>query len=226
MMREIVLHGALGREFGGSFSFDVASPQEALRALVLQLKGFRERLRQGHYRIVRGELRKKNALDLEQCKLNLGAARQLHIVPVVAGAGRGSAIGKILGGIALVALAVFLPATSIAIGSLSIGVNTVIGGIGVSLALGGIASMLAPAPKLAGGSAQGPAERKDSFLFGGQVNIATQGGPVPLVYGRFEVGSVVVSAGLETQQIASTAPPPTLTGEELIRQKLSHGAFH
>jgi predicted phage tail protein len=45
MLRKIVLHGRLGKRFGRSFMLDVASPAEALRALVLQLRGFRMRLR-------------------------------------------------------------------------------------------------------------------------------------------------------------------------------------
>lgn len=197
MLREIVLHGRLGKVFGRSFMLDVASPAEALRALTLQLKGFRNHLREGHYRVVRGELSGGRDLDLEECKLGLGKASSLHVVPVVAGSARG--LGKILAGVALVALAVFMPATSFALGSFAIGVNSTIGAIGVSLALGGVAQMLAPSPKLQGGSAQ--ADRKDSFLFGGQENVITQGGPVPCVYGQFMVGSVVISAGLNVEQL-------------------------
>lgn len=197
MLRKIVLHGRLGKVFGRSFMLDVASPAEALRALTLQLKGFRSHLREGHYRVVRGSLRTGRDLDLDECKIGLGRAPALHIVPVVAGSAKG--LGKILAGVALVALAVFLPVTSFAIGSFAIGVNATIGAIGVSLALGGISQLLAPSPKLQGGSAQ--ADRKDSFLFGGQENVITQGGPVPCVYGQFLVGSVVISAGLDVEQL-------------------------
>ena len=45
MMRKIVLHGALGNQFGQEFMLDVASPREALRALIVQIKGFRQRLK-------------------------------------------------------------------------------------------------------------------------------------------------------------------------------------
>lgn len=202
MIREIVLHGRLGKVFGRSFMLDVTSPQEALRALTLQLKGFRQHLREGHYRVVRGSMRAGRDLNLDECKLGLGLAQSLHIVPVVAGSASG--LGKILAGVALVALAVFTPAAALTIGSFSL-VPT-IGAIGVSLALGGIAQMLAPSPKLTGGSAQ--ADRKDSFLFGGQDNVVTQGGPVPLVYGQFQVGSVVISQGLDVEQLLSGGSSP------------------
>jgi predicted phage tail protein len=201
MLRKIVLHGRLGKRFGRSFMLDVASPAEALRALILQLRGFREHLREGNYRIVRGPMAKGHDLDLEGCKLGLGSAGQLHIVPIVAGSASG--IGKILAGVALVALAVFMPASIGALGFAGLTVSGVTATIGFSLALGGVAMMLAPSPTLSGGSAAAPAsaDRKDSFLFGGQDNVTTQGGPVPSVYGKFRTGSVVISAGLDTQQL-------------------------
>lgn len=209
MLRKIVLHGRLGLVFGRSFMLDVSSPAEALRALTLQIKGFRDHLREGHYRVVRGSLRAGRDLDLDECKIGLGKAQSLHIVPVVAGSSSG--LGKILAGVALVALAVFAPVGALAIGSFSL-VPT-IGAIGVSLALGGVSQLLAPSPKLTGGSAD--ADRKDSFLFGGQENVITQGGPVPLVYGQFEVGSVVVSEGLDVEQIL-TGDQPTVTASVVL----------
>lgn len=198
MLRTIHLHGALGKRFGRSFTLDVVSPAEALRALIVQVKGFREHFKAGHYRVIRGALRKANALDLEQCKASLGSANDLHIVPIVAG--RASGLGKVLAGVALIALAVFLPLGTLALGAIgTIGINSLVGAIGFSLVLGGIGQMLSKAPTLQGG--QAAQDKKDSFLFGGQTNVAAQGGPVPAVYGTFETGSVVVSTGLEAGQL-------------------------
>lgn len=197
MLRTVVLHGALGERFGGPFSLDVASPAEAVRALVVQIKGFRDHVRNGHYRVIRKRNAREREIDESSLTLRLGTAKELHIVPVVSGAASG--LGKTIAGIALIAAAIFLPAASFALGAFTIGVNTTIGAIGVSLALSGVAQMLSPAPQTQNGSAA--QDQRESFLFGGQVNVTTQGGPVPLVYGRFLVGSVLVSAGLAVEQI-------------------------
>jgi predicted phage tail protein len=76
--------------------------------------------------------------------------------------------------------------------------------IGVSLAIHGVAQLLAPAPTTNNASAA--VDQRQSFLFGGQSNISAQGGPVPLVYGRMRVGSVMVSAGVVTEQLGLAGP--------------------
>ena len=91
MLRDIVLHGSLRRRFGTCFRMDVVSPVEAVRALIVQLKGFRQHLREGNFRVIRGPRKTGHALDLDQLNLGLGATDEIHIVQVVAGAASGSA---------------------------------------------------------------------------------------------------------------------------------------
>lgn len=45
------------------------------------------------------------------------------------------------------------------------------------------------------------ATKQDSFIFDGPVNSTEQGHPVPVVYGRMRVGSVVASAGIATTDL-------------------------
>lgn len=200
MLRDIILHGALGAEFGERFRLDVATPAEAVRALILQVKGFRSRIRGGSYRVIKAPARELGERELA---LRLGRANELHIVPVPAGAASG--LGKIIAGVALVAAAFAAPylaptlfagtgALAGALGTTGLTITGVTASIGFSLALGGVAAMLAPSPK-------GNPNQNASFLFGGQLNITGQGGPVPLLYGTFLTGSVVISAGLEIQQL-------------------------
>lgn len=49
------------------------------------------------------------------------------------------------------------------------------------------------------------ATKQDSFIFDGPVNSTEQGHPVPVVYGRMRVGSVVASAGIATTDLNATA---------------------
>lgn len=57
-------------------------------------------------------------------------------------------------------------------------------------------------------------EERASFLFSGATNTSQQGQPVPLVFGRFRTGSVVVSAGLDVEQLQTydTEPYPGAGG--------------
>ncbi len=63
--------------------------------------------------------------------------------------------------------------------------------MGAALALGGIAQMMAPQPATDGGFSS-----RTSYNFNGAQNITQQGGPVPLLYGRMRIGSVVISEGM------------------------------
>lgn len=200
MMRSVVLHGALREQFGGPFQLDIASPADALRALLRQLKGFPAAIRKGEYRLIRGSIDHDRAIPLEAIEAGLGASTEVHIVPVVAGS---SGLTSILAGLALVAIALaapyVLPEAIVGLTAFTAVTNAVFA-VGASLALSGAAQLLTVSPKTT--------DSKDSFLFSGQLNVASQGGPVPLVYGQFLVGSVVVSAGLETQQLLSASVGP------------------
>lgn len=209
MLRTVVLHGALA-QFGERFDLDVKSPVEAVRALIVQIKGFRQALREGHYKILKGwPHRPSEDLSLEELKLRLGRASEIHIVPVIEGSS--SAWGKILVGVAIIGLAIAAPYALGLAGGLSatIGGITAIGfsgisftsiaAIGAGIALGGVAQMLSPAPTQSGGSAS--VDTKASFLFGSADNVTQQGVPVPLVFGEFVVGSVVISVGLSTEDL-------------------------
>jgi predicted phage tail protein len=128
----------------------------------------------------------------------------ISFVPVVQGAGEG--FGAILAGIALVALA-FIPFGGIFAG---VGGSTLLGGtaaagfgstalfmVGSTLLLGGIGQLLSPTPMTptGDGSAKDP---KASYSFNGIQNTSRQGTPVPVIYGETIVGSITISAGVDT----------------------------
>ena len=51
-------------------------------------------------------------------------------------------------------------------------------------------------------------DNRASYLADGAVNSQAQGGAVPLIYGRFLVGSRLVSGGIYSSRIPYIAPPP------------------
>ncbi|NYZ17205.1 hypothetical protein HL658_32065 [Azospirillum sp. RWY-5-1] len=224
-MANVFLYGALRREFGASFDLYVESPVEALRALEANFPGrFLKHIREGHYRVIRGDRRTGLDLDLEMLEIGLGT-KALHIVPVVGGAGRKGG-AKVILGVALMAVAIGASGamTPLLAGDLT-GVGAALGKgfiswstvaqFGLTMSLTGVAQLMSPQPKAP--ASLEPADRRPSFLFEGAVNTQEQGGTVPLIYGRVKTGSVVVSAGIETEQDESVQEkPPSVTAASAV----------
>lgn len=204
MLRKIKLYGKLAKFIGKRvLHADVASAAEAVRFLVTNWPELEKHMADQYYRVSAGNC------DLAETELHDPAGGQeIKIVPAMAGAG---AAGRIILGVALVALSFAIPGAAfgaVLAGQISSGVGNailiagqVIGGIGASLALGGVAQLLTPTPKIATGSDTEQDPRK-SFSFSGIQNTSRQGTPVPVVYGETIVGSVVISAGIDTVQVA------------------------
>lgn len=198
-MLTVMLYGHLGRDFGRVHRYDVRNPAEAVRALCATVKGFRQSLAQGAYRVL---VAGKQALDAPGLVGPVSTKESIRIVPVVSGAGKG--LGSVLLGAAIIGAAFFTGGASIAAGGfLSGGITTtfwggIAVGIGTSLILGGVSQMLFKPPESQ--NTDRP-ENKPSFAFDGAVNTAAQGNPVPVLYGRLIVGSQVISAGLSVEPI-------------------------
>jgi predicted phage tail protein len=154
-----------------------------------------------HYRVTVGNY------DLALDEIHDPAGQQdIKIVPVVAGAG---AAGRIILGVALIALAIAVPglgavagaqaaATIFGTGFSSMALS--VGLLGVSLVLGGVAQLITPVSKVPQGAGSDNDPRK-TFNFSGIQQTSRQGVPVPAVYGLTLVGSVVISAGTDTVQV-------------------------
>lgn len=184
-MRTLHLHGPLKARFGESFLLDIATPAEAVRALCVQLPGFESAIRAGDWHVIRGSLDDGNDLDEEGVALTLGRENEIHLLPAVAGAGDG--IWSAIAGVALIVVGAFT-------------YNPGLIAAGAGMALGGVAQMLAPSPTSDYTDREKPDERP-SFLFDGPTNTSTQGLPVPVVYGRVQVGSAVISAGMTAEEL-------------------------
>ena len=73
------------------------------------------------------------------------------------------------------------------------------------MVIGGVTDMLTPdvqQPQQSGMDQTDP-QALTSFNFTGLANVSKQGVPIPIVYGEVMVGSVIVSAGVDTFQINS-----------------------
>ena len=201
MLRKIRSYGKLAKFIGKRvLEADVASAAEAVRFLVANWPEVEHHMSDQYYRVSVG------SYDLTLDELHDPAGQQeIKIVPVIAGAG---ATARILAGVAIIGLSFGIGAIASA-GTAALGglwgigtVGTAFVGIGASLVLGGVAQLLTPVPKIPTGKNSDKDPRK-SYSFSGVQNTSRQGVPVPIVYGETLVGSVVISAGIDTVQVTA-----------------------
>lgn len=218
MLRKVYLYDHLKEQFGGPHTFDVATPAEVFRALAANFpQTFAPAFRHGNYAIVAGpSIDEGEQVSLEMLgQFNYGS-EDIHILPVAEGAkgGSGKAIITVILGVALIGVGVAGAAGAFGAaaaggaegGALGLNFAGEIGFAGItygnvalfgaSLLLSGISGLLT---NLTDPTKVGPTTA--SYLLNGATNTADQGGPVPLVFGRFRVGSTVVSTSLHAKDI-------------------------
>lgn len=191
MLRKIKLYGALAKFIGKRvLEADVATAAEAVRFLVVNFPQLERHMADQHYRVSVGSY----ALTADELQDPAGQ-QDIKIVPVVAGAG---AVGRIIAGVALLAAGLFIPG----IGALGV---QILVGVGASLVLGGVAQLLTPVPQVSGSGSGKDSDQdpRKSYSFSGIQNTSRQGTPVPIVYGETLVGSVVISAGIDTVRVTA-----------------------
>lgn len=179
MMRTVKLYGSLGQEFGQSFRLDVRSLAEAVQALGCQIPGFRQAIEAGRFRVTCGPSQRRG-LGLGPDLISFGLpSGDIHVVPVVRGAGRGGGLGKIIAGTLLVAASFFVPVG-----------GSILLSLGAGLALSGASTLLAPKQK--------NQPNKRSYMFDGSTDSDVEGGCVPVIVGRCMVTGKPISAGVTT----------------------------
>ena len=201
MLRKIKLYGRLAKFVGKRvLHADVSSAAEAVRFLITNWPHLEAHMADQYYRV---------SLDNEDVgpdELHNPIGQEtIKITPVLAGAG---AAGRIILGVALVALSfVSFGSSTVFAGIASAGAKAAIGssllfGVGTSLLLGGVAQLLTPVPQMPTGMDSQQDPRK-TYSFSGIQNTSRQGIPVPVCYGETIVGSIVISAGIDTVQVTA-----------------------
>lgn len=198
----VILVGSLGQAPGverAEWHLDVKSPAEAVRAININTRGALERYLTGpaRERLYRIALQKRdNVIDAKEAS-NRSGRSTIYIMPTIRG--RNSGFGKIITGIALIALAIFNPLGS-AILANTLFASTLVA-FGTSLVLGGISQILTPAPE---GPTTQP-EQARSTSFPGNATAVVQGGCVPVVYGRALVSPIPVSITITNNDVSTSA---------------------
>ena len=202
MLRKLKLYGELA-EFIGHKEFEVKvnSISQAVSFLVCNFPKSEAYIAERSYKVLVGDYE----VGEDELAHPIGQS-DLHIVPIIAGAG--GTTRKILGGAALVGLAFATGGASFSFTSGLTFSSSALGGafiaqtatyIGAGLALSGVSDLLTPTPKTPDFSSE--QDPRLSFQFSGIQNTSRAGTPVPIVYGEIFTGSVVISAGVDTEQV-------------------------
>jgi len=213
MLRKIKLYGELAKFLGQqTFEAEINNAAQAIRFLVVNFPKLESHMADRYYKII-----VDNDWTLTDKELHHPTGQNdIKIVPVVAGAG-GGAGRQILIGAALIGISFLFPGAGmfgtigaggkIAAGTTMTGftagsafltkVGTLTSIIGASMVLNGVSTLLTPVETI-------PEENQDprrSFNFSGIQNTSRAGVAVPVIYGRTMVGSVVISANIENEQV-------------------------
>ena len=202
MLRKIKLYGELAK-FVGHEEFEVKADtlRHAVSFLINNFEGIEKYMNPKHYQVKIGNY----AIDESELSYPIGQ-EDIHFIPVITGAGRGG-LGKILLGAALIGLAFVVPGGLALSSGISTGFGFANAGflakslvyVGASLALQGVSELLFPLPKPP--KFESEEDPRLSFSFGGTQQTGRAGTPVPLVYGEIFTGSVVISGGIDTEQV-------------------------
>lgn len=203
MLKTIKVYGSLAKFLGQKvFRAAVSTPVEAMSFLRANFQGLAAHMADYDYKVLVGTLELQAGSNPEQLSYPAGRDEAISIVPVIGGAG-GRGLGAVAIGAALIALTLTPGGFAFGLkigGSLVAGTTTTaIAVAGAGLVLSGVAQMLTPVPELPSGEGSFGDPASNPLSFSGIQNVSRQGVAVPVVYGETLVGSVVISAGINTQ---------------------------
>ena len=210
MLRKVKLYGELA-DFVGHKELDavINTVADAIKFLITNFEGLEAHMANRYYKVLVDDYE----IGEEDIHNPIGQS-DISIVPVIAGAGGNSPFGRILLGGALIGASFLFPGAGLfgtqsvfgatafgtgaaAGGAFATGLGTALSAVGAALVLNGVSEMLFPMPK--------PEEQEDdpriSFGFSGVQNTGRAGTSHPIVYGEIVTGSVVISAGIDTNQV-------------------------
>ena len=209
MMRKLKLYGELAKFIGHKeFEIKVNNLPQAISFLINNFPEVEKYMTPKYYQVKIGNY----TINEDEITDPIGE-QDIHIVPMIAGAGGGGFRNFLLGGL-LIGASFFFPGaglfgtvgvggagagaaagvyTGLAAGGALTAIGTGLSAIGAGLLLQGVSEMLYPT--------ETPTNEDNpqiSFNFAGTQNTARAGTPIPIVYGEIFTGSVVISGDIDT----------------------------
>lgn len=174
-MTEIHLHGILGKKYGRLHKFAVKEPRDIVRALEANYEDFSKDLK---------DLLKKNIVYtmvaddqwVQGISFDKNKIKKIDFVPAIIGSGP---------------LVAFIPTIIMAVITIASAVYSY------------VQAGKQQYPQIPGAEGVSSANSR-SLSFSNRENITEQGSPVPLVYGRMKVGSLVVQSSIKSFPLTLT----------------------
>lgn len=203
-MVNVRFYGSL-KQFGSEFNLDCKTTAEVVHALTSQIPKLRQFIQQGLFTVRVGRDYLDNRYLEQGLSQKLKDDATVHFTPTLKGSKRGGLFG-VIAGAAIVASALVLGPVLGVIGTTS---AMMIGGLGASMLLGGVAQMLTKMPTMRGVTPTGAVkpekgkqeEKQQSTSFSNLSNMVAQGKSMPLAYGLIRTGTLVISQGVETMDV-------------------------
>lgn len=191
-MTTVKIYGILSKEFSQIFSLRIRKVKEVVSAISANKPLFRNRIielaKEGiHYAIVSDG---KVASSLSEFEINK-PPNLIELVPIICGRGVAAAIagaGLMIGG-AVVA------GSSIAGAAIIGGLMGSLGGMLLGI---GLQTLLSPKPEAPERQESTISGNDRSLMLSSKGNIAQQGSPVPVGYGRLRIGSSIIQASVRS----------------------------
>lgn len=176
----IYLSGSLARKFfrHKDYQLDSGCANEGFKALLNTVEGFAAEVA----RLARLGMRFavfRNRKNVGEDGFGMGGAREIRIVPVIAGAKRAGLLQTVLG-IVLIVLSPFTNGATLA--------------PGIALTAGGVIQMLSP--QASGLRQSSSPDNLPSYAFGSAKNTTASGNPVPICIGYRRWGGAIISASI------------------------------
>lgn len=175
-MTQVYIHGILAREYGNNFKLSLPNPKDVLEAIDCNRSGFIQRLvelqKEGFcYDIIID----KKRVTQEEHMTGVKNPETIDLVPAITGSA-----GAIISG--------FLNLMAS---------KTLLGFVAKAVLFAAISYALTPKPEVEALEIEADAS-KSSLIFSNTANVASQGSPVPIGYGRLKVGSQVIQATIKS----------------------------
>ena len=196
MLNKIKLYGDLA-DFIGYKELEavINSTSDALRFLICNFPKVEAYMSTRYYKV----LVNNEEISKEEINYPIGKG-EISIVPVISGSG--SNTSKIIVGAILIGAAIAFPGASLGFGGFTkvagfSAFQATVGNIGIYLALSGAAEMISPTP-----TPDSASDDPNSFTFNGILNTIRAGVAIPVVYGEVFTGSIIISAGIDTEDFS------------------------
>tara|TARA_A100000164_G_scaffold24545_1_gene19311 strand:- start:1127 stop:1729 length:603 start_codon:yes stop_codon:yes gene_type:complete len=198
MLRKVKLYGELAKFLGQkTFEAEVHSAAQAIRFLVVNFPQLEAHMADRYYKVSVGDW------EIKEEEIHYPNGQEdIKIVPIVGGEGGRQGLGRFLLGAAFIGIGIASGGATLGAGGFTGvgflgGTTAIIGNIGIALALTGLSQMLTPVENIK----EEEQDPRRSFNFSGIQNTSRAGVPVPVIYGQTMVGSIVVSANIENEQV-------------------------